>query len=88
MTAAAVLLLTDSGAVTTRPCLLYSVVLTASGAAQISVKDGGTSGTEIVGLRLGGAGSVVFAPCVAVAIGTSLWVTVDAGTVEVAVVHG
>ena len=88
MTAAAVLLLTSSGAVKTRPCLLYSVVLTATGAAQISVKDGGTSGTEIVGLALAGAGSVVFAPGVGVAIGTSLWVTVDSGTVEVAVVYG
>lgn len=86
MTVAQCTLVTDSGSVKASPGLLYAVVLTASGAAQISVKNGGSSGTEFLGLRLGGAGSVVFAPPVPVAFGTSLYVTVDAGTVEVAVV--
>jgi len=72
-------MLTDSGAVKASPGLLVAVVLTHSAAAQVSVKDGGASGTEIVGLRLGGAGSVVFAPCVAVAF-SNLYLTVDSGT--------
>ncbi len=86
MTAAQCTMLTDSGAIKASPGLLYAVVLTASGAAQISVKNGGSGGTEFLGLRLSAAGSVVFAPPVAVAFGTSLYVTVDSGTVEVAVV--
>jgi len=80
-------MVTDSGAIKASPGMLYAVVLTASGAAQISVKNGGAGGTEFVGLRLAGAGSVVFAPSVPIAFGTSLYVTVDAGTVEVAVVY-
>lgn len=72
-------MLTASGAVKASPGLLVAVVLTHSDAAQISVKDGGSGGTEIVGLRLGAAGSVVFAPSMPISF-TSLYLTIDAGT--------
>ena len=85
--AARCVMLTDSGAVKSGPGMLVSAVLTASGAAQISVKDGGASGTEFLGMRLGGAGTVVFAPCMPVAFGASLYLTVDSGTVEVSLVY-
>ncbi len=86
MNAAQCTMLTGSGSVKASPGLLYSVTLTASGAAQISVKNGGSSGTEFLGLRLAAAGSVVWSPPVPVAFGSSLYVTVDSGAVEVAVV--
>lgn len=80
-------MLTASGAVKASPGLLVAVVLTHSDTAQISVKDGGVSGTEIVGLRLGGAGSVVFAPAMPVAF-KNLYLTVDVGAApEVAFVY-
>ena len=84
---AACTMVTDSGAIKASPGLLFGVVLTASGAAQISVKNGGAAGTEFLGLRLAAAGSVVFAPPVPIAFGKSLYVTVDAGAVEVSVVY-
>lgn len=77
--AAKCVMLTVSGDVKASPGLLVAVVLTHSQAAQISVKDGGASGTEIVGLRLGAAGSVVFAPALPISF-TSLYLMVDAGT--------
>lgn len=85
--AAKCVMLTASGAVKSSPGLLVAVVLTHADVAQISVKDGGLSGTEIIGLRLGGAGSVVFAPSMPIAF-SNLYVSVDAGTgPEVAVVY-
>lgn len=85
--AARCVMLTASGSVKSTSGLLVAVALTHSDAAQISVKDGGSSGTEIVGLRLAGAGSVVFAPALPIAF-SSLYVTVDAGTApEVAVAY-
>jgi hypothetical protein len=73
------LMLTASGAVKASPGLLVACVLTHSTAAQISVKDGGSGGTEIFGLRLAGAGSVIFAPAQAIAF-VNLYLTVDSGT--------
>nr|MBC7245602.1 hypothetical protein [Chloroflexota bacterium] len=85
--AAKIVMLTESGEVKAAPGLLVAVVLTHSDAAQIHVKDGGSDGTEIVGLRLSGAGSVAFSPSMPVSF-SSLYVTVDAGTgPEVAVVY-
>jgi hypothetical protein len=85
--AGAIVLKTESAAIKTSSGLLISVVLTHSAACQISVKDGGSSGTEILGMRLGGAGTVVFAPCMPVAF-SNLYVTLDAGTApEISVVY-
>ena len=83
---AACRMLTGSGAIKTSPGMLVAVVLTGAAAAQISVIDGTVGGTEVLGLRLGGAGSVVFAPCVAVSF-SKVYVTFDAGSAEVSVVY-
>ena len=72
-------MLTATGAVKATPGLLVGCVLTHSAAAQISVLDGGSGGVEVFGLRLGGAGSVVFCPAQAIAF-INLYLTVDAGT--------
>ena len=85
--AAAYVFLTDSGAVKTGPGLLVAVVLTASGAAQISVKDGGASDSEFLGLRLAAAGSICFTPSHPVVFKSGCYVTVDSGTVEVTVIY-
>ena len=77
--AARCVMFTATGAVKATPGLLVACVLTHSAAAQISVLDGGSGGTEIFGLRLGGAGSVVFAPAQAIAF-INLYLTVDSGT--------
>jgi len=79
-------MVTGSGPIKVSPGMLFAVVLTGAAAAQISVLDGGASGTELVGLRLGGAGSVVFAPCVPLSF-SKLYVTFDAGNAEVSVVY-
>ena len=78
-------MVTGSGPIKAAPGFLYAVVLTGAGAAQISVLDGNALGTEMVGLRLGGAGSVVFAPGVPVSF-SKLYVTYDSGVAEVSVV--
>jgi hypothetical protein len=75
---AAAKLLTDSGTVKATSGQLVGVAFSDSAAGQISVKDGTT---EIVSLRLGGAGTVVFCPCMPIAF-SSLVVTVDTGTAE------
>ncbi|MBC7262115.1 MAG: hypothetical protein H5T63_08880 [Chloroflexi bacterium] len=80
-------MLTASGAVKASPGLLIAVVLTHSDAAQITVKDGGATGTAMLGLRLPAAGSVVFSPAMPVSF-TSLYVTVDTGTApEISIVY-
>ena len=79
-------MVTASGAIKASPGMLFAVVLTSAAAAQISVLDGGASGTEIVGLRLGAAGSATFAPGVPVAF-SKLYIVLDAGTAEISAVY-
>ena len=76
-----------AGAVKPSAGLLCGAVLTAAGAAQVSLRDGGATATQIVTLRLGAAGSVAFLPPTAIAFGTTLHLTVEAGTVEVCVYY-
>lgn len=77
-------MVTATTTVKASPGLLFAAVLTHSGAAQISVQDGAV---EIFGMRLGAAGTVVFAPPVPVVF-SSLIVTLDAGTApEISVVY-
>ena len=75
---------TASGAIKSGPGLLVAVLLSADGASEITLKAGGSA---MVNLRTGGAGSAVFTPATPVAFSTSLYLTVDAGTVEVTVVY-
>lgn len=78
---------TDSAAIKTTPGQLVGVVLTHSAAAQVTLKDGGSSGTAILGVRLGGAGTVSIMPAMPIAFG-NLYLTVDSGTApQVTVVY-
>jgi len=78
---------TGSAEIKASPGLLVAVVLSASGASEITLKDGGASGSELVNLRTGGAGSQVFSPAVPIVFSTSLYLVKDSGTVEVTVVY-
>jgi hypothetical protein len=76
-----------SGAVKGSPGMLVAAVLSAAGASEVTLKDGGASGAAMVNLRTAGAGTVAFCPALPLAFGTSLYLTVDSGTVEVTVAY-
>ena len=71
--------LTSGATIKAEPGLLYGCILTATGAANVTLSD---DTDTIVVLRLAGAGSVVWASG-PVAFGTSLKLAVGAGTVAV-----
>ena len=71
---------TGAGTIKAEPGLLYGAVLSAGGAANVTLTD---DSSTIVVLQLGGAGTVVWSPAHPVAFGTSLKLAVGAGTVSV-----
>ncbi len=85
--AAASVVKTDSAEIKASAGLLVAVILTATGAAEITLKDGGSSGTAIVNLATGAAGSAVFTPALPLAFSSSLYLVKDAGTIEATVVY-
>jgi len=71
---------TGAGTIKAEPGLLYGAVLTATGAANVTLTD---DTSTIVVLRLGAAGTVVWTPPHPVAFATNLKLAVGAGTVSV-----
>ena len=71
---------TGAGTIKAEAGLLFGAVLSATGAANVTLGDDTDS---IVVLRLAGAGTVVWSPAHPVAFGTSLKLAVGAGTVSV-----
>ena len=71
---------TGAGTIKAEPGLLCGAVLSATGAANVTLTD---DSTTIVVLRLAGAGTVVWNPSHPVAFSTSLKLAVGAGTVSV-----
>lgn len=85
---AAIVKVTSDTAIRESAALLYGVVVAATDASVVNIRDGDASGTIVLTLRAGAGATVALMPACAVAMGRGIYVDVVSGTApDVSVIH-